>query len=92
MRQEIMGFWDGSGISWTCCTSLQTDNHTSTSPLSFYGPDALPDAQPCQRTEGNVFTYNKMLYKLCCALNINHCINDQINDYSRLHAYSCADG
>ena len=28
------------------CTSLQTDNHTSTSPLSFYWPDALPAAQP----------------------------------------------
>ena len=28
------------------CISLQTDNHASTSPLRFYGPDALPDAQP----------------------------------------------
>jgi len=28
------------------CTSLQTDNHTSTSPLFFYWPDALPAAQP----------------------------------------------
>jgi len=28
------------------CTSLQTDNHANTSPLSFYGPDALPAAQP----------------------------------------------
>jgi len=28
------------------CTSLQTDNHTSTSQLSFYRPDALPAAQP----------------------------------------------
>jgi len=28
----------GSGIS----TSLQTDNHTSTPPVSFYRPDALP--------------------------------------------------
>ena len=28
------------------CTSLQTDNHASNSPLSFYGPDALPAAQP----------------------------------------------
>jgi len=24
------------------CTSLQTDNHTSTPPLVFYRPDALP--------------------------------------------------
>jgi len=28
------------------CTSLQTDNHTRTSPLSFYRPDGLPVAQP----------------------------------------------
>jgi len=28
------------------CTSLQTDNHAWTSPLSFYMPDALPAAQP----------------------------------------------
>ena len=29
------------------CTSLQTDDHTSTPPLlCFYRPDALPAAQP----------------------------------------------
>ena len=28
------------------CTSLQTDNHASTPPLSFYRPHALPAAQP----------------------------------------------
>jgi len=28
------------------CISLQTDNHVSTPPLSFYRPDALPAAQP----------------------------------------------
>jgi len=28
------------------CTALQTDSHTSTPPLSFYRPDALPVAQP----------------------------------------------
>jgi len=36
----------------TICTLLQTDNHTNTSSLNFYRPDALPDAQPqCQSTE-----------------------------------------
>ena len=36
------------------CTSLQTDNHASTPPLSFfYRPDALPAAQPTNcSTEG----------------------------------------
>ena len=28
------------------CTLLQTDNHTSTPPLCFYRPDALPATQP----------------------------------------------
>jgi len=28
------------------CTSLQTDNYGSISPLSFYMPYALPAAQP----------------------------------------------
>ena len=28
------------------CILLQTDNHASTPPLSFYRPDALPAAQP----------------------------------------------
>jgi len=28
------------------CTLLQTDNYANTSPHSFYGPDALPAAQP----------------------------------------------
>jgi len=30
----------------TICASLQTDNHTNTSSLSFYRPKALPDIQP----------------------------------------------
>jgi len=36
------------------CTSLQTDNHASTPPLSFFRPDALPAAQQRQSTEGNL--------------------------------------
>jgi len=46
-----------SGISWTMqmiCTSLQTDNHTSTSPLSFFIGlmPFLPPNQQRQRTTG----------------------------------------
>ena len=46
---------DGGVLWWHChqtghiqtvCTLLQTDNHASTSSLSFYGPDALFDAHP----------------------------------------------
>jgi len=49
MRQEMMGFgmqWNQLDRMQTICTSLQTDNHTNTSSLNFYGPYALPDAQP----------------------------------------------
>jgi len=39
--------WQWHQIGHTqVCTSLQTDNHASTPPLSFYRPDALPAAQP----------------------------------------------
>jgi len=34
--------------------SLQTDNHVSTPPLSFYRPDALPAAQPTASTTNSV--------------------------------------
>jgi len=46
LKQETVS---GSGISWAymqVCTSLQTDNHASAPPLSFYRPDAVPVAQP----------------------------------------------
>jgi len=47
MRQEMMGFWDtaASAGPYTTSTLLQTDNHTNTSSLNFYMPDALPDAK-----------------------------------------------
>jgi len=35
----------GAGGCMQVCTSLQTDNHASTPPLSFYRSDALPAAQ-----------------------------------------------
>jgi len=38
--------WHRLGHMQTICTSLQRDNHTNTSSLNFYGPDALPDVQP----------------------------------------------
>jgi len=47
MEQEMMGWqWYQLDHMQIICTSLQTDNHASTSPLSFYRPDALPTAQP----------------------------------------------
>jgi len=54
LKQETVS---GSGISWAVCksVSLQTDNHTSTPPLSFYRPDNLPDAQPTASKHWRLF-------------------------------------
>jgi len=47
LEQEMMGWqWHQLDHMQINCTSLQTDNHASTSPLSFYRLDALPAAQP----------------------------------------------
>ena len=42
-----MGFGDAAASAGPYANKLlQTDNHTNTSSLNFYRPDALPDAQP----------------------------------------------
>jgi len=47
LEQEMMGCqWHQLEYTQIICTLLQTDNHASTSPLSFYRPDDLPAAQP----------------------------------------------
>jgi len=47
LKQEMMG---GSGISWTICKSFAPHSRQITMPVPhhsiFYGPDAVPDAQP----------------------------------------------
>jgi len=43
----VLGWhWHQLDHMQTICTSLHTDNHTNTSSLILYRPDALPDAQP----------------------------------------------
>jgi len=45
------------------CISLQTDNHASTSPLSFfYKPDAFPAAQPTPLMHCNELSTQISLY------------------------------
>jgi len=47
MKPEMMGWqWHQLDYMQMICTSLQTDNHASTSSLNFYRPDAGLDAQP----------------------------------------------
>jgi len=47
------------------CTSLQTDNHTSTPPLSFFTGRMpfLPPNQQCQSTEGDCIGIKRFLFK-----------------------------
>jgi len=45
-RQMMRWQWHQLDHMQIIFTSLQTDNHASTSPLSFYRLDALPAAQP----------------------------------------------
>jgi len=54
LKQETVS---GSGIS---CTSLQTDNHASTSPLSFFTGwmPFLPPNQQRQSTEASTYEKN----------------------------------
>jgi len=47
MKQEMMEWqWHQLDHMQTIRTSLQRDNHASTTSLNFYRMDALPDAQP----------------------------------------------
>jgi len=47
------------------CTSLQTDNHASNPPLSFFTGRMpfLPPNQQCQSTEGNYCDLHRMKYE-----------------------------
>ena len=46
----MMGFGDGSGISWTICKQSAPGSRQITTPIPhhsiFYRPDALPNTQP----------------------------------------------
>jgi len=65
MKQEMMG-WQRHKLDHMqiMCTLLQTDNHASTSSLTFYGSHALPTSSyfpvpeltnlKCQTTEGQI--------------------------------------
>ena len=68
MRQEVTGFGDAvaSAGPYANNTSLQTDNHTITPSLTFYRPDALPDAQPTasKHWRQNISNLNKRC-KVC---------------------------
>jgi len=53
------------------CTSLQTDNHASTPPLSFYRPEALPAAQPTASKHLRPKTSTKTVSKLTIYITVH---------------------
>ena len=75
--------WASSDHMQIICILLQTDNHASTSPLSFfYGLDALPASQQHQSTEGS--------NRLCNIVEIDN-TNEwhSINEIYGIHLYHC---
>ena len=54
------------------CTLLQTDNHASTPPLSFYRPDALPAAQPTASKHSSAGTTRRNIHPLAPVLIMRH--------------------
>jgi len=78
MKQETMGFWDGSGVRWTICKQSapcsRQITHTNTSSPNFL-LNALPDNQQCQSTEGNEGRkngkwLNKVHFKMAMTLEV----------------------
>jgi len=52
----ILGWqWHQLDHTQTICTLLQTDNHSNTSSLSFYRPNARPHAQPTVSKQDNFY-------------------------------------
>jgi len=50
MTQEMMGFWDGSGISWTICKQFALCATPFFTGQMLY----LTPNQQCQSTEGSI--------------------------------------
>jgi len=68
-EQEMMGWqWHQLDHMEIICTSLQTDNHASTSPLSFYRPDALPASQPTASKHWRLHCIHLGRKLTCCLL------------------------
>jgi len=51
------------------CTSLQTDNHASTSPLSFYRPAIMPTAQPTASKHWRCKSVMAFFWNIACLQN-----------------------
>ena len=89
LEQETVS---GSGINWAkmhVCTSLQTDNHASTPPLSF-----LQAGCPSCHPTNSVKALSKLMFVNCCSQSaINKysqfCPSVNARSYRKLPIQSC---
>ena len=70
----------------TICTSLETDNHTNTSSLNVYRPDALPDAQPTvskhwKHEEHKQLSYRRVTARCVLSVGILPITTQQCRNY-----------
>jgi len=95
LEQEMMRWqWHQPDLMQIICTSLQTDNHASTSPVSFHRLDALPAAQPTaskhwrhkQKTAWTVWLSCVLLLVLVCAADLE--LVHDIQQEGMLHYFS----
>jgi len=68
------------------CTLLQTDNYASNPPLSFYGPDALPVAQPtaskhCRQNYDYVVNTVQMIFSFNIGCSMQKCHNFCVSSF-----------
>jgi len=66
MRQEIKGFWDDSGISWTICKQSASYSEQTTTPTPHHSIFTgwmlfLMPNQQCQSTEGHKINNNNKI-------------------------------
>ena len=66
MRQEIKGFWDDSGISWTICKQCASYSEQTTTPTPHHSIFTgwmlfLMPNQQCQSTEGHKINNNNKI-------------------------------
>jgi len=67
MRQDMIEFWDGSGVSWTMCKQSAPHTRQITTPAAHHSIFSglmlfLAPNQQCQSTEDANFE-NKIVFK-----------------------------
>jgi len=90
LEQQMMGWqWHQLDRMQIICTSLQTDNHASTSPPSFYRQTPfLPLNQQCQSTEGSTLTKISLVIKYKTRIPTTSSIMNSLCQFNNFCRYS----